>query len=121
MVRHQGLEPRTHPIWVESQGWTDAQDLETGDLTAGANGLLRVVEETIDYGWLPDQTVYNLSVANVHTFIVGDDDGTVVHNCSGASIWVSQGKKSAAQNAFNHFKKPGHGRDMGYQNALQYV
>jgi hypothetical protein len=72
-----------HPVWIVGQGWTDATALNVGDLTVGATGEARVVDRVEDFGWLPGQTVYNLSVANVHTFVVGDvGDGTVVHNKS---------------------------------------
>jgi hypothetical protein len=72
-----------HPIWVQDQGWTDADDLAIGDLLQGAAGELRVVQDLDDEGWVHGQTVYNLSVANVHTFIVGDTGGgTLVHNSS---------------------------------------
>jgi len=71
-----------HPIWVEDQGWTDADNLAVGDLLQGATGELRTVQDVDDEGWLQDQTVYNLSVANTHTYVVGDNgDGTLVHNC----------------------------------------
>ncbi|WP_176832364.1 RICIN domain-containing protein [Geodermatophilus sp. DSM 45219] len=72
-----------HPIWVEGEGWTDAEDLEVGDRTVGATGELRIVVALVDHGWRADQTVFNLSIANVHTYVVGDvGDGTVVHNKS---------------------------------------
>ncbi|SDE72436.1 intein C-terminal splicing region/RHS repeat-associated core domain-containing protein [Blastococcus fimeti] len=72
-----------HPVWVEQQGWTHADDLAVGDLLQGATGELRVVQRTGDRGWVKSQTVYNLTVANVHTFIVGDSGaGTLVHNCA---------------------------------------
>jgi hypothetical protein len=74
-----------HPIWVEDEGWTEAEELALGDLLMGASGEFRVVQDIDDEGWLPGQTVYNLSVANVHSFIVGDSGGgTLVHNCSRA-------------------------------------
>lgn len=76
-----------HPIWVEEQGWTYADDLAVGDLLQGATGELRIVQNLDDHGWLQDQTVYNLSVANVHTFVVGElGDGALVHNCSAGNI-----------------------------------
>ncbi|GAB3364202.1 polymorphic toxin-type HINT domain-containing protein [Modestobacter lapidis] len=72
-----------HPIWVEDEGWTDADDLAIGDLLIGATGEFRIVQDIDDEGRLPGQTAYNLSVANIHTFVVGDTgDGTLVHNCS---------------------------------------
>ncbi|TYP90609.1 RHS repeat-associated core domain-containing protein [Blastococcus xanthinilyticus] len=74
-----------HPIWVEGLGWTNTEDLRVGDLIPGAGQDGRVISQVIDYGWIPDQTVLNLSVANVHTFIAGDaNEGVLVHNSSAA-------------------------------------
>jgi hypothetical protein len=74
-----------HPIWVEDQGWTAADDLALGDLLEGASSEIRIVQDLRDLGWLRNQTVYNLSVANVHTYIVGKNgNGTLVHNCGEA-------------------------------------
>jgi hypothetical protein len=72
-----------HPIWVEGSGWVDAESIEPGDLTVTAAGDRRIVTRVVDHGWVSGQTVYNLSVANVHTFVVGAADaGTLVHNSS---------------------------------------
>jgi hypothetical protein len=51
------------------------------------NGLTHVVEGVFDRGWLTDQTVYNLTIGDLHTFVVGAD-GTdiVVHNTSACPI-----------------------------------
>ncbi|TFV63134.1 DNRLRE domain-containing protein [Geodermatophilus sp. DF01-2] len=89
-----------HPIWVEGSGWTDAVELQTGDLTTGASGQRRIVSSIVDYGWTAGQTVYNLSVANVHTFIVGERySGTLVHNRSYSTIKCG-GTFSAARRAY---------------------
>ncbi|TYP90610.1 DNRLRE domain-containing protein [Blastococcus xanthinilyticus] len=83
-----------HPIWVQGEGWTDADDLAVGDLLHGATGELRVVQHLDDHGWLADQTVYNLSVANTHTFVIGDlGDGTVVHNCSSGAGFTKMARE----------------------------
>jgi RHS repeat-associated protein len=72
-----------HPVWVQGLGWTDAEDLQVGDLTVGATGSRRVITALVDRGWRAAQKVYNLSVANIHTFVVGrTGDGTLVHNAS---------------------------------------
>ncbi|TKJ19010.1 DNRLRE domain-containing protein [Blastococcus sp. CCUG 61487] len=72
-----------HPIWVEGPGWTDAQDLRVGDATIGATGVPLVITNVVDYGWVAGRTVYNLAVANVHTYLVGSHQvGTLVHNSS---------------------------------------
>ncbi|MDK3257512.1 DNRLRE domain-containing protein [Blastococcus capsensis] len=76
-----------HPIWIEGSGWTDAKDLQPGHSTVGANGERRVITGVVDYGWVTGQTVHNLAVVNVHTFVVGSAElGTLVHNNSVCSM-----------------------------------
>ncbi|WP_155858948.1 DNRLRE domain-containing protein [Candidatus Blastococcus massiliensis] len=87
-----------HPIWVEGHGWTDAEDLAVGDLLQGVTGELRIVKAVDSRGWLPNQTVYNLGVANVHTFVVGQaGDGTLVHNCSPGAPFTRAGKRGVRE------------------------
>jgi hypothetical protein len=91
-----------HPIWVEGQSWTHAEKLEVGERTVDADGEPRVVTNVIDHGWAPRQTVFNPSVANIHTFVVGGKGaGSVAHNASCASaspivIGESMGRVRAA-------------------------
>lgn len=60
-----------HPFYVEGKGWTRAFELQKGDRIATADGVGVVVEEVWDTGeWEP---VYNLRVADHHTYFVGDD------------------------------------------------
>lgn len=76
-----------HPVWVQGAGWTDAEDLELGDQTVGDNGTSRTIVALADFGWIPEQTVFNLSVANAHTFVVGAEGvGALVHNTSACQI-----------------------------------
>jgi hypothetical protein len=75
-----------HPIWVKDHGWTDAAKIHVGDVLPGMATDQRVVSNVHDYGWVHNQTVYNLSIANVHTYIVGaSGGGTLVHNCSSSN------------------------------------
>jgi hypothetical protein len=81
-----------HPFWVEGTGWVHAAELTRGD-------ILRLVEvSALDlgstlggaargpgedyYGHRPARgTVYNLTVADFHTYFVGNG-GVLVHNSS---------------------------------------
>jgi RHS repeat-associated protein len=77
-----------HPIWIEGKGWVKAGEITPGDRTRGATGGLLVVAAMHDRGWLSGQTVYNLTVANAHTFVIATADGTtaLVHN---SSCWIA--------------------------------
>lgn len=58
-----------HPFWVKGQGWTRAAGLMTGDLLSSDDGQWVAVEEVYDTGNY--ETVYNLRVADHHTYFVG--------------------------------------------------
>lgn len=77
-----------HPVWVEGRGWVHADQLTVGDRTRGATGGLAVVRLVHDRGWLSGQTVYNLTVADTHTYLIapGDTTTTLTHNADACSI-----------------------------------
>ena len=73
-----------HPIWVQSQGWTDAADLEVGDQLTGSGGQVHTITEVTDLGPAANQTVYNLTISATHTYYVRGEEGSLdllVHNC----------------------------------------
>ncbi|MBY0456595.1 MAG: HINT domain-containing protein [Gemmataceae bacterium] len=60
-----------HPFWVEGQGWTPAGELKEGDRIATLSGEWVPVGEVFDTGaWEP---VYNVRVADYHTYFVGSE------------------------------------------------
>ena len=66
-----------HPLFVPNRGWTDARLLKAGDhLYLQSKGTVRIKTITTEH---KHETVYNLSVANTHTFFVGEE-GVLVHN-----------------------------------------
>jgi hypothetical protein len=77
----------THPIRT-TEGWRNAKLLKTGGqldlkapaLAAGDRTSARATATIVKLETLVrEQTVYNLEVANAHTYFVGDD-GILVHN-----------------------------------------
>lgn len=67
-----------HPLFVPNRGWTEARLLKAGDhLYLQSKGTVRITNITTEH---KHETVYNLSVANTHTFFVGEE-GVLVHNC----------------------------------------
>jgi len=69
-----------HPFWVKDQGWRRAEDLNQGDILVAASGAwLRLSAAT----WLQSTaTVFNLEVADWHTYFVGESS-VFVHNMCG--------------------------------------
>jgi len=61
-----------HPFYVHDRGWLAVKDLHPGDWILSASGDWIAVEEVYDTGdWV---LVYNLRVADWHTYFVGDAD-----------------------------------------------
>ena len=68
-----------HPFYAMLRGWTDAEDLHSGDFVRRLDGTYGRVMDTAIVG--EPQVMYNLTVATAHTFFVGDD-GWLVHNAN---------------------------------------
>jgi hypothetical protein len=66
-------------VYVIGRGWRCAKELERGDILASHNGAVGVVEEVAETGQV--KTVYNLRVANWHTYFVGSPEW-------GFSVWA---------------------------------
>ncbi len=73
-----------HPFYVYGKGWTPLREIKVGDLLRTEDGWVPVtkIEDTGRY-----ETVYNLRVADHHTYFVGTRDW-------GFAVW--------AHNACNH-------------------
>jgi RHS repeat-associated protein len=68
-----------HPFWVLDHGWVEARDLLPGhELFTSRGGWLRVSGAT----WRAHSaTVYNLEVAEEHTYFAGDAEAWVHNSC----------------------------------------
>lgn len=74
---------QAHPFLVLLRGWVDAKDLRPGMAVRRADGSSGAVEQVVvEYR---AQALDHLTVADAHTFVVGNE-GWVVHNgCGGDS------------------------------------
>ena len=68
-----------HPFYVEDKGWVAAGDLEIGDTLITADGDEVEVTDLELEKLAEPITVYNLEVADFHTYFVGEY-GVLVHN-----------------------------------------
>jgi hypothetical protein len=68
-----------HPFYVRNRGWVPAKELEAGGEFASHDGQWVVLEEVTDTREVA--TVYNLRVADYHTYFVGSPDW-------GFSVWA---------------------------------
>jgi RHS repeat-associated protein len=81
-LRIGGQEIRTtaeHPFYVVGKGWVKAAFLEVGQLLLGHDGQCTAVEELSETRSI--ETVYNLRVADYHTYFVGSPEW-------GFSVWA---------------------------------
>jgi len=68
-----------HPFWVVGKGWRPVRELAAGDRLVGHDGQEATVEKVVDTNeW---SIVYNLRVAEFHTYFVGCDEW-------GFSVWA---------------------------------
>ncbi|HVF06312.1 MAG TPA: polymorphic toxin-type HINT domain-containing protein [Frankiaceae bacterium] len=90
-----------HPFWVEDRGWVDATDLLIGDLVLEADGDLEPVVALRRFD-VVRATVFNLTVADIHTYYVQFGEPVLVHNCKrvgGETAATKRGRE--AHEAFN--------------------
>ncbi len=74
-----------HPFWVPELGeWIDATDLRPGQwLRTGAGTLVQIT--AVERRTVPDEAVYNPTVANLHTYhVLAGATPVLVHNCGPA-------------------------------------
>ncbi|VTR99017.1 yd repeat-containing protein : YD repeat protein OS=Isosphaera pallida (strain ATCC 43644 / DSM 9630 / IS1B) GN=Isop_2419 PE=4 SV=1: PT-HINT [Tuwongella immobilis] len=77
-----------HPFFEESLGWIEARSLTPGHRLRTLDGSAIAVESLAETGqWQP---VYNLRVADWHTYFVGDDEW-------GFSVWAHNAECSINQ------------------------
>ncbi|QSB13578.1 hypothetical protein JQS43_18590 [Natronosporangium hydrolyticum] len=99
-----------HPFWVAStQQWLDASDLQEGQWLQTAAGTQAQITSTEQYTTTAD--VYNLTVADIHTYyVIAGDTPILVHNCN---TW------SGSNRLAEKHKK--HGTEMGAQSEREYA
>jgi hypothetical protein len=68
-----------HAFYTDERGWVPAQDLQVGMHVWRADGTMGRVQSVLQVQ--QPQRMYNLSVAEAHTFFVGDGEW-LVHNCA---------------------------------------
>jgi hypothetical protein len=74
-----------HSFYVQDKGFTSAAQLKPGELLRTADGRWVPVVETFRAGDVAP--VYNLCVADCHTYFVGSEQcGVLVHNASPATL-----------------------------------
>jgi hypothetical protein len=78
-----------HPFWVDGRGWVAAKDLRCGDRLVSRDST---VLEAVAVRPRPRETVYNLEVADFHTYFAGVIAARVHNACSAGftDVWIKR-------------------------------
>jgi hypothetical protein len=93
-----------HPFYAFDKGWTAARDLIDGDWILTATGDWKPVEEVYDTGIL--EVVYNLRVAEHHTYFVGEENWGWTAWAHNACITFDQHPITAGSGAIDTYVTP---------------
>ncbi|VTU02537.1 rhs repeat-associated core domain-containing protein : : PT-HINT: Toxin_43 [Gemmataceae bacterium] len=95
-----------HPFYVEDKGWTACYEIQVGSRLLCENGESVVVDEVVDTSaW---EVVYNLRIADYHTYFVGEADWPIVvwsHNRNGCPGAVGSAREYFAGFAKRYLSK----------------
>ena len=108
-----------HPLYVDGKGWIHAEDLLPGDRLRTDGGEWVAVESVNDSG--QTEPVFNLQVAECHTYFVAGGPGDVAvlaHNESAAPVQAPVATPSPVSGGDKHAKR---GRVGGGNRATRYV
>ncbi|MEV8321588.1 ricin-type beta-trefoil lectin domain protein [Kitasatospora sp. NPDC056731] len=118
-----------HPLWVVGRGWVEAGEVSPGDDLLGSDGATSTVTSTVDLGELSGELVYNLTVGDLHTFVVITSGGSEIlaHNdelppaCKlGNKLNEADANKIATKMGFVKVGGRSHGADV-YQKGNVFI
>jgi hypothetical protein len=84
-----------HPFYVCNRGWLAAGALQVGELLLSHDGRQMAIEDLLDTGEY--ETVYNLRIADYHTYFVGDNGWGFSVWAHNASCTIDEVKKNSWQ------------------------
>ncbi|MEZ4614127.1 MAG: polymorphic toxin-type HINT domain-containing protein [Caldilineaceae bacterium] len=68
-----------HPFYTTDEGWTPASELNEGDALRTIDGTTGIVD-AVTFVATP-RVMYNMTVADAHTYVVGDGEWVVHNSC----------------------------------------
>ncbi|MGQ4513755.1 polymorphic toxin-type HINT domain-containing protein [Streptomyces sp. DW26H14] len=99
-----------HRIYSPGKGWVFVSELVPGDLVRASDGSSRTVSRVRDRSGITPRQVYDLTVADLHTYyVLAGTAPVLVHNCN---EWTSQ------SNLDIHYGK--HADEMGFDSQIEY-
>ncbi len=99
-----------HPFYAWESGWVAVRELKAGDTLLCEDGVWRCVDGVRDTGeW---QTVYNLRVADYHTYFVGTEEW-------GFSVWSHNAYRVEANRLAYRYHFAGHAQHL-VDRAIEY-
>lgn len=93
-----------HPFYVEGKGWVTAGDLQVGDKVRNAKEETGKVEKVTTEE--TSQEMYNLTVADAHTYYVGDGQWLVHNACTYRARFEKQVGRPVLKNHELHHGYP---------------
>lgn len=113
-----------HSMWDQSHGWVQVEDMSAGATLRSSDGSGVGLSGLEPLGEYANFTVYNLSVAENHTYyVVNGDLSVLVHNCDEdpvstvRSIAEARKLSAALKNKMGHWVNDG--RTMGELHAAK--
>ena len=107
-----------HPIWLPRQvEWVDAEELQPGDLVLDHKGEVAEIDE-VSVRQVSDQTVYNLTVEDLHTFFVASGPQSVLTHNSNCDLPSELSGGDAVVDVYYGLNKKGDRVYVGISNDV---
>lgn len=99
-----------HPFFAYNKGWTPAAELRVGDKLLSHDSQWMSVEDLLDTGEY--ETVYNLRIADFHTYFVGCGEW-------GFSVWAHNAYRGELPKRLDELE-PGFAVPYGFKDHAEY-
>ncbi|MBO4863518.1 MAG: hypothetical protein J5517_04090, partial [Eubacterium sp.] len=97
-----------HPFYVEGKGWVRAGTLQEGDILTSETGTAVVVSKQTESLSVP-KIIYNLEVADNHTYFVSEEK-VLVHNSGNSGCSVETSADSEGGSGSENISTPNSGQ-----------
>jgi intein/homing endonuclease len=95
-----------HPFYAQAKGWVAAAELVKGDRLSSHDGQWVAVEEVFDTNEY--ETVYNVRIADFHTYFIGTEEWTFsvwAHNANVCQVSTSESSGEVTVKVLNPFRR----------------
>ena len=107
-----------HPFYVEGKGWVRAGTLQEGDILTSETGTAVVVSKQTESLSVP-KIIYNLEVADNHTYYVSEEK-VLVHNTCENNVDSDNDSKPSSKKLRDNMIEAGQ-EEPSYKNAAHHI